>query len=420
MSVQDTIDWITGHREDGGYWSWESPLEHPHRFADSTITYSLSLSAARDVEAIAAFSLWDALTSLTLVQVASGGDIVVDDAIPGVAQTSATTVGNVMTHAQIDWGDDWYNGSTSQLDYSFQTILHEIGHALGLGHAGPYNGSLPAYDGGPTWDTDGSLMSYYSPVYTGHAFAWGLTPRSVDVLSIHDMYDIAPDLYFSAFSVTPETLHFANEQIAFTVTNSGGLSSLSTDATVYDETGTAIAHTAVPALGPGQSWSFITNYPYEPVGSHSFWAKLDESFKNFEMNEYNDTSATVTSSVVEHSDYGVPPIQGVDSTFYHWLYPDTVAVDPVSHYHAFGWHEGRDPNPYFDTSWYLSHYSDVAAAGIDPLTHYETSGWQEGREPGPNFDGNGYLAHNPDVAAAHVNPLDHYLTWGWAEGRSGF
>jgi hypothetical protein len=25
--------------------------------------------------------------------------------------------------------------------YSFQTYVHEIGHALGLGHGGPYNGS---------------------------------------------------------------------------------------------------------------------------------------------------------------------------------------------------------------------------------------------------------------------------------------
>ena len=74
-----------------------------------------------------------------------------------------------------------------------------------------------------------------------------------------------------------------------------------------------------------------------------------------------------------------------------------------------GWHEGRNPNAYFDTAGYLSHYTDVAAAGVNPLQHYEPVGWKEGRDPSARFDTRGYLAANPDVAAAHVNPLDHFL-----------
>ena len=56
-----------------------------------------------------------------------------------------------------------------------------------------------------------------------------------------------------------------------------------------------------------------------------------------------------------------------------------------------------------------SHYADVAAAGINPLQHYEAVGWTEGRDPSAGFDTLGYLAANPDVAAAHINPLDHFL-----------
>ena len=37
------------------------------------------------------------------------------------------------------------------------------------------------------------------------------------------------------------------------------------------------------------------------------------------------------------------------------------------HYETYGWQEGRDPNAYFDVSWYLSTYADVAKAGMDPL-----------------------------------------------------
>ena len=116
-----------------------------------------------------------------------------------------------------------------------------------------------------------------------------------------------------------------------------------------------------------------------------------------------------------------------------------------------GWHEGRDPNAFFDTSGYLAVNKDVAAAGINPLDHYHNSGWHEGRDPSAEFDttlylhqqsgrGGGrrrsaralsavrlrrrprgpsggraniaggfdaqyYLFHNPDVAAAGVDPL---------------
>ena len=89
----------------------------------------------------------------------------------------------------------------------------------------------------------------------------------------------------------------------------------------------------------------------------------------------------------------------------------------LAHFGAFGWREGRDPNAFFDTSWYLATNPDVAASGINPLTHYQTVGWRQGRDPGPNFDTNFYLAHNPGVAAAGVDPLTHFLQFGFLEGR---
>ena len=75
-------------------------------------------------------------------------------------------------------------------------------------------------------------------------------------------------------------------------------------------------------------------------------------------------------------------------------------VDPLLHFNGVGWHEGRNPNAWFDTAGYLAHYTDVAAAGINPLQHYEKFGWNEGRDPSAGFDTLGYLAANPDVAAA--------------------
>ena len=50
--------------------------------------------------------------------------------------------------------------------------------------------------------------------------------------------------------------------------------------------------------------------------------------------------------------------------------------------------------------------------------HYRDTGWREGRDPSLLFDTTLYLIHNPDVAAAGVNPLEHFLQFGRAEGRA--
>jgi Ca2+-binding RTX toxin-like protein len=110
---------------------------------------------------------------------------------------------------------------------------------------------------------------------------------------------------------------------------------------------------------------------------------------------------------------------GFDAEYYLFHNPDVAAagVDPLQHFNTFGWHEGRNPNGWFDTAGYLAHYADVAAAGVNPLQHYEQFGWREGRDPSAYFDTLGYLAKNADVAAAHANPLDHYLIFGIYEDR---
>src|SRR5262245_62017928 len=64
----------------------------------------------------------------------------------------------------------------------------------------------------------------------------------------------------------------------------------------------------------------------------------------------------------------------------------------------------------FDADFYASRVPDVRAAGIDPLRHFVAAGWQQGRDPHPLFDLAYYLRANPDVARLGVNPLVHYLT----------
>jgi len=77
-------------------------------------------------------------------------------------------------------------------------------------------------------------------------------------------------------------------------------------------------------------------------------------------------------------------------------------------------------SPLFDRIWYLQHYPDVQAAGVDPLRHFMATGWREGRDPGPEFCTSAYLRTNADVARSRRNPLVHFIEHGYSEGRETF
>jgi hypothetical protein len=73
--------------------------------------------------------------------------------------------------------------------------------------------------------------------------------------------------------------------------------------------------------------------------------------------------------------------------------------------------------PAFDAAFYLTHNPDVAKSGLDPLEHFMANGWTEGRDPNADFSIRDYLDANPDVAQAGVNPFWHWLVAGRSEGR---
>lgn len=72
----------------------------------------------------------------------------------------------------------------------------------------------------------------------------------------------------------------------------------------------------------------------------------------------------------------------------------------------------------FDAAFYLAANPDVASSGMDPLAHFLATGWLEGRDPNAGFSVEDYLDANPDVAAAGLNPFAHYVIAGRAEGRA--
>lgn len=94
-------------------------------------------------------------------------------------------------------------------------------------------------------------------------------------------------------------------------------------------------------------------------------------------------------------------------------------MDAVRDFVDRGLLEGRDPNPYFDTIWYLQNNPDLRLDEFNgnPVLHYALRGWREGRNPSPRFDIGRYQNDNADVVAAGMEPLRHYINNGQYENR---
>jgi hypothetical protein len=133
-----------------------------------------------------------------------------------------------------------------------------------------------------------------------------------------------------------------------------------------------------------------------------------------------------------------------DATYYLEQNPDVFAAvlrgetTAEQHFNTYGWQEGRDPNAFFDTSFYLLQYPDVLNARVNPFQHFLANGAGEGRFTNANqdnvvdftgnnlaneFDAEAYLAANPDVDAAipssFTSAYEHYVLFGQFEGRAG-
>ena len=91
--------------------------------------------------------------------------------------------------------------------------------------------------------------------------------------------------------------------------------------------------------------------------------------------------------------------------------------DPIGHYLRVGTTQGKNPNPFFDTSWCLETHADLSANNLNPLVHYILYGSREGRATSREFDAGFYLRTHQDVDAAGLEPLRHFLESGRYEGR---
>ena len=126
----------------------------------------------------------------------ANADIVFDDNRAGAftVYTMSEEAGTIDT-ARINISVSWLREYGITIDsYTFQTYLHEVGHALGLGHAGPYDEQQRPVFMDTVAVNDSTLttvMSYIdqdiNPVFLGSNIPV-VTPMVFDILAIHELY----------------------------------------------------------------------------------------------------------------------------------------------------------------------------------------------------------------------------------------
>jgi hypothetical protein len=186
-----------------GYWGDGA---HPFNVSSGgTITVNiLGLTAAGQNLARKALQNWSEITGLSFQEVSGAAQInFSDDGSPeGGAWTESFYDANnhFTTSATVNIEASWLGTYGSQVgSYAYQAYLHEIGHALGLGHAGNYNtvANYP-YDAAflnDSWAT--TIMSYFSQEDSeyfadlGFTYLNLVTPMVADIIAMQQLYGLS-------------------------------------------------------------------------------------------------------------------------------------------------------------------------------------------------------------------------------------
>jgi serralysin len=180
-------------------------LETAFTTAAGFVAFSAGQMAATEL----ALSLWSDLANIGFAKAAatvgnqaysSSGDIRFGGLAGGTSYAFAympfqDTVNQGAAEAS---GDVWFDLSETTLrnfgtgSYGFQTLIHEIGHAIGLRHPGNYNGSANySTDAVYAEDTQQySLMSYFAAANSGAVFnsVNATSPLLHDIAAIQSIY----------------------------------------------------------------------------------------------------------------------------------------------------------------------------------------------------------------------------------------
>ncbi len=175
--------------------------------AGATVTFSFAgnagFTAQEKAYAAQALALWSGMCNINFVYTSRPGQATLVFAKAGTTYQGSTLAAGTyempltglttdtegliqLTKALIVLDDSGAYGDfgsyTAYAGYGIDALVHEVGHLVGLGHAGPYNGSVnPSVDQNNSTDVrTWSIMSYILPIETSAAYYAEYDPAGVD------------------------------------------------------------------------------------------------------------------------------------------------------------------------------------------------------------------------------------------------
>lgn len=224
---------------------WQDTGGQNRSWAQDTVTYSISaeFTSAQKAGFKMAFDLWADVADIKFNEVSSGADMILLEGDDGRAYSSSTTSGTTIlsNRISIDTNVSSWQNFNDLGDYALMTALHEIGHSLGLGHTGNYNGSA-TYNNDAQWANDShqmTVMSYFSDNNVGsdhwnntNVWQYSATPMLIDILAIQNIYGAnyntrnGDTTYGFNSNAARDQFDFSIDEVPIAIWDGGGIDTL--------------------------------------------------------------------------------------------------------------------------------------------------------------------------------------------------